>query len=63
MRSMPIGILCGCGAVFAGGLVGTVMGKYFDDETKDVLTTVFGLAAISAACWVFWRAVLIDSFL
>ncbi len=43
---MPIGILCGCGAVFAGGLVGTVMGKYFDDETKDVLTTVFGLAAI-----------------
>lgn len=43
---MPIGILFGCGAVFSGGLVGTVCGKYISDETKDVLTTVFGLAAI-----------------
>lgn len=43
---MPTGILCGCGAVFAGGLVGTVCGKYISDETKDVITTVFGMAAV-----------------
>lgn len=43
---MPIGILCGCGAVFFGGLLGTVCGKYIDNETKDVLTIVFGLAAV-----------------
>lgn len=43
---MPIGILCGCGAVFAGGLAGTVCGKYIHEETKEVLTTVFGMAAV-----------------
>ena len=43
---MPIGVLCGCGAVLLGGLIGTVCGKYIDDETKELLTTIFGLAAI-----------------
>lgn len=43
---MPIGVLCECGGVFLGGLIGTVCGKYIDDETKDLLTAIFGLAAI-----------------
>ena len=41
---MPVGILSVCGAVFFGGLLGTVCGKYINDETKNVLMSVFGLA-------------------
>lgn len=44
---MPIGLLCGCGAVFAGGLIGTACGKYISEEVKDVLMSVFGLSAIA----------------
>lgn len=44
---MPIGLLCGCGAVFVGGLIGAGCGKYIGEETKDVLMSVFGLSAIA----------------
>ncbi len=45
--SMPIGLLCNCGAVFFGGLIGTAAGRYLKPETKNVLTVVFGLSAIA----------------
>ena len=44
---MPVGLLCGCGAVFAGGLIGTGCGKYISKETQDVLMSVFGLSAVA----------------
>lgn len=44
---MPVGLLCGCGAVFAGGLLGAGCGKYISEETKDVLMSVFGLSAVA----------------
>lgn len=45
--SMPIGLLCNCGAVFLGGLIGAAAGRYLKSGTKDVLTVVFGLSAIA----------------
>ena len=44
---MPIGLLCNCGAVFVGGLAGTVCGKYLTERMKEVLTIVFGLSAVA----------------
>ena len=44
---MPIGLLCNCGAVFVGGLAGTVCGKYLTELMKEVLTIVFGLSAVA----------------
>lgn len=44
---MPIGMVCACGAVFVGGLIGTVCGKYITEEIKEALTVVFGLGAIA----------------
>ncbi len=43
---MPIGLICGCGAVFAGGLIGASCGKYISEEMKEVLMSVFGLSAV-----------------
>ncbi|HIZ79599.1 MAG TPA: DUF554 domain-containing protein [Candidatus Lachnoclostridium stercorigallinarum] len=44
---MPIGLLSNCGAVFAGGLIGTACGKYLTERMKEVLTVVFGLSAVA----------------
>lgn len=44
---MPVGLFCACGAVFLGGLIGTFFGKHMKQETKDVITMVFGLGAIA----------------
>ena len=44
---MPIGLLSNCGAVFAGGLIGTACGKYLTERMKEVLTVVFGLSAVT----------------
>ena len=44
---MPIGLLSSCGAVFAGGLIGTACGKYLTERMKEVLTVVFGLSAVA----------------
>ncbi len=44
---MGIGVLCNCGAVFAGGIVGTIFGKHLKADVKTTLTVVFGLSAIA----------------
>lgn len=44
---MPIGLISNCAAVFLGGVIGAAVGRYVKPGTKDVLTVVFGLAAIS----------------
>lgn len=44
---MPIGLLSNCAGVFVGGLIGTACGKYLTERMKEVLTMIFGVAAIA----------------
>ena len=43
---MPYGVLVNCACVFAGGLIGAVLKKYFPDRVKEALPNVFGFSAI-----------------
>lgn len=44
---MPIGVFTNCLAVFAGGLLGSVLGKLLPQGLKENLPTLFGFCAIA----------------
>jgi len=44
---MPVGLLVNCGAGLLGTLIGSAIGKYVPEKTKNGLTTLFGFCAMA----------------
>lgn len=46
MKNIPVGIIVDCTAIFAGGLLGGLLGKVIPEKLKQSLPTVFSVCAI-----------------